>query len=320
MPTTGALNLKLQGVPAANRDASVKLVNIASGQTLERKPFLDGSLTVRDIDPGPWEVQVLHPNVVSPLFQQRITVLPQFRPTFIPIPIRPDLFVDNPIRDVPDADLTPVQQTATAVRAVVAPIAGKAAGEVIRAEDWNQLASAVSDLAAAVLELTSLVSPRGHDHPEIAAKIDEVQGNVRRFTESFGRSLLELRRDVESQNLRRATDDMLDDAVTLPPGVRDRLKNRLDELDLSIRETPLAFTRKMSATGNVLASEINAIATAQGADADAFLAKDTVKKALGIAEQLSVGGTQIRPEEELETYRRTGIAAGGSKFTFAARP
>jgi hypothetical protein len=318
MATKGAVNLKLEGHVPANRDAVVRMLNTATGERIERKPFLDGTLTVRDIDPGAWEVEVIHPNLVNPVFKGPIRVLPQLRPTFIPIPIPSSRFEDNPIRDVPDADLTPVQQTATAVRSAVAPLGAKAAGEVIRAEDWNQLASAVSDLAGAVLELTRLVSPRGHDHPEIASKIDEVQGNLRRFIDSFGRSLLELRRDIESQNLRRTTTDMLD-AAGVVGADRDQLLGRVADLELSLRDTPLEFTRKLSTTGTVLAAEVNRLAVAQGDGADAFLQLDSVKRVMSVAEQLSGSGTQIRAEEELDTYRRTGIATGGSKFNFTGR-
>lgn len=318
MAKKGAINLKLQGHVPANRDALVRMVNTSTGERLERKPFLDGSLIVRDIDPGSWEVEVVHPNLINPIFKQPIRVLPQLRPTFVPIPIPSARFEDNPIRDVPDADLTPVQQTATAVRSSVGPLGGKAAGEVIRAEDWNQLAGAVADLAGAVLELTNLVSPRGHDHPEIAAKIDEVQGNLRRFADTFGRSLLELRRDIESQNLRRSTLDMLDQAGVVGEP-RDNLLRRVDDLELSIRDTPLEFTRKLSTTGTVLAAEVNRIAATQGDGADDFLQMDSVRKVMTVAEQLSGSGTQIRAEDELDTYRRTGIASGGSKFNWTTR-
>jgi hypothetical protein len=311
--TKGAFTMRLTGHPAANRDATVKLVNTATGQTIERKPFLDGTLTVRDLDPGAWEIEVRHPHVLTPLFQEKVRVLPQLRPFFVPIPIRPDDFRDSPIRDVPDADLAPVQQTAAAARDQLGPITGKAAGEVIRADDWNQLVAAVADLAGAVLELTHLVSPHGHDHPEIAEKIDEVQGNVRRFTTAFGRSLLELRRDIENENLRRATTNMLDVAGVVGED-RGRILARVDDLELSLHATPVEFTSKLAATGTVLAAEVNRLAQAQGADADAFLARNEVKQVMVLAQEFAVSGGRLGAEEELDTYRRTGVVIGGSKL------
>ncbi|TDE92440.1 hypothetical protein EXU48_12785 [Occultella glacieicola] len=311
----GSLNVKLSNYPPANAGALVKLTNPSTGQVIERKPFLDGSLVVRDIDPGEWQVQVLHPNVTLPLFAKPIRVLPQRLPTFVPVPIDPIDFRDTPIVDVPDANLAPVQQAASAVRTQASAVGGKGAGEVIRAEDWNQLVGAVTDLAGAVLELASLVSPRGHDHPEIATKIDEVQGNLRRFVTAFGQSLLELRRDIENENLRRYTVDMLDVGGVVGPA-RDRIIGRVAELETSLYATPVEFSAKMAATGTVLAAEVNEIAVGKGAEAAEFLATPQVQKVLTLSQSLAASGGQITAEEELGTYRRTGVALGGSKVGF----
>ena len=54
MATKSTLNMQLTGFPAANRDAEVTLTNAATGQTIKRSPFLDGSLLVRDV--GPFEI------------------------------------------------------------------------------------------------------------------------------------------------------------------------------------------------------------------------------------------------------------------------
>lgn len=309
----GSFSFKLQNYPPANRDATIKMVNTSTGQVIERKPFLDGSLVVRDVDAGPWQVEVRHPNVVTPLFQKLIRVVPQRVPTFVPVPIDPVDFRDTPIQDIPDADLAPVQQTATAVRTQASAVGGKGSGEVIRAADWNQLVSGVVDLAGAVLQLASLVSPKGHDHPEIAAKIDEVQGNLRRFITSFGNSLLELRRDVENQYLRRTTTGMLD-AAGVVGAERERILGRVTELEASLQAPPTVFSAKMAATGAVLSAEINQLAQAQGAGAADFLAKQEVKTVLVLAQSLAESGGQISPEGELNTYRRTAAVIGGSKI------
>jgi len=318
MSKKAAFQIQLQGFPAANRDAKITLTNEVTGQTLERKPFLDGQLFVRDLEPGPYEMKVEHPNLMAPIDRRKIRLFPQPFPTRVPVTVRPELFRDTPIRDIPDADLAPVQQTAAASRDAVAPLATKAPGEVIRAADWNQLAGAVADLAGAVLELTNLVAPQGHDHPEIAEKIAEVQGNIRRFTEAFGRSLLELRRDIESQNLRRNVVDVLDQAGAASV-VRERLLDRVAELEESVQLPTNAFTSKLAATGNVLLQEVNELAQAQGEEAEIFLARTEVRNVLQAATHFSQAGGQTSPEEELGTYQRTTASMPGSKFNFALR-
>ncbi len=308
-----AFSIQLQGFPPANREAKVELVNEATGQRVERSPFLDGSLLVRDLDPGPWELKVIHPNLVSPIVSRKIRLFPQLTPTFVPVPIPPDLFRDTPIRDIPDVDLGPVQQTVSSVRTQLQPVAAKASGEVIRAADWNMLVGAVSDLAGAVLELTNLVAPRGHDHPEIAEKIDEVQGNIRRFAEAFGRSLLELRREIEAALLQKRVGEVLD-LGGAPDDMRQRLLDRVRELEVATQaETPV-FTGKTAALGAVLLNDINTLAQAQGPEADTFLDNPAVKELSGVASQLARAGTQTKPETELLTYQRTSTAITGSKF------
>jgi|SRR5215216_38523 len=306
-----AFNIQLQGFPAANRDANVRLVNQLTGVAVERKPFLDGNLLVRDLDPGNYELEVTHPNLLQPIERRVIRLFPQPIPTFVPIPVPADLFRDTPIRDIPDADLAPVQQAATGARDRLGPIAGKSPGEAIRAADWNILAGAVSDLASAVLQLTTLVSPRGHDHPEIAEKISEVQGNIQRFAEAFGRSLLELRREIETANLRKTVNDV----VALAPAdvqakTRERLIGRVIDLEASLATDTATFTQKLASTGNIMLGEVNEIAQAAGAGADDFRAKAEVQALVGAAQNYQQTGTLVKPEAELQTYLRTSRVSG----------
>ena len=313
MVSNGGISIQLQNFPAANRDARVKLTNSATGQVIERKPFLDGSLVVRDIEPGQWEVQVTHPNVTLPIFERPIKILPQNLPTFVPIPIRPSDFLDTPIRDIPDADLGPVQQAADSARVRAGGVAGKAPGEVIRSADWNALALAVADLAASVLQLASLVAPRGHDHPEIAEKIDEVQGNVRRFTESFGKSLLELRRDIESGALKKRTEHVFN-LAGLDPVIRDGLLQKVDDLHLSLQATPVEFSGKTAQVGALIAAQVARSAQELGAGGEDFLKKPEVQELLNITTAFSTAGSAVTAERELETYRRTTALLGTSKI------
>lgn len=312
----GSADIRLQGFPAANRDAVVKLTNQVTGTTIERKPFLDGQLLLRDLDPGPYQMRVEHPNLVSPIDERIIRLLPQPFPTRIPVPIKPDLFRDTPIRDVPDADLSPVQQTASSVAATMGPISGKAPGEAILADDWNAMATAVADLANAVAELTRLVAPIGHNHPEIETKIGEVQGNIRRFADSFGRSLVQLRRDIENQNLRKNVRDVLSAAGRDPDDNDDPLIRRVADLEQALELPTPAFTGKLANTGNVILNEVNAIAITRD-DPDVFLATPQVATLMQLATQYSNAGTQSNAEEELNTYQRTTAIGGPTKFNFA---
>ncbi len=308
-----AFQIQLQGYTPANRDAMVKLVNESTGAVVERKPFLDGSLTVRDLDPGFYQVQVSHPNLVNLIENKRVRLFPQPAPTLIPIPVPAELFRDTPIRDILDADLKPVQSTATAVREQLRPLASKGPGEAIRAADWNSLVDAVSDLATAVLELTRLVAPQGHDHPEIAEKIDEVQGNIRRFSEAFGRSLVELRREIETEDIDRTALNVLDLAQANPE-IRDRITGRLQGLREAVQSDTPQFTQKLANTGSILLTTINELAEAQGAEADNFRAQPEVQKLMNTAQTYYTAGTQTRPESELLTYVQSTRAAGGSKL------
>jgi hypothetical protein len=302
--------VQLSGFPLANRDAQVTITNAATGQTITRSPFLDGSLLVRDLDPGIWQLKVTHPNLVTPIYQQPIRVFPQLPPTFVPVPIPPVVFQDTPIASVPQANLGPVQQAVTAIRDSIAPIQGKSPGEVIRAADWNVLASAVRDLASNVLQLTNLISPIGHTHPEIADKIEEVQTNLTNFAQAFGQALLQVEREFETVNLRQSLTAALDQAQA-PQATRDDLLARVDTLSSSIQADPSAFTAQLSNTGNRMLTSISSLITANPA-----LANDaSVQKAQQIATQYATSGTATSAAAELNIYKRTTSVSGNKLAT-----
>lgn len=310
-----SLLTKLQGFTPANRDAVVKLRNISTGKEIQRKPFLDGSLTVRNLDPGMYEMVVSHPNLIQPIESKRIRLFPQTRPTYIPVRVPADLFRDTPIRDIPDADLGPVQQQTSTVRSQLEPLDGKAPGEVIRAEDWNTLVGAVSDLAGAVLELTELVSPKGHDHPEIAEKITEVQGNLQRFAEAFGKNVLELQRQLEAEQLEDSVEDLADRAgVDQSPGLRAKYADILANIKNNNQATTPVFTARLAHFGNQVLSDIQEVAASKDDGGDEFLQDEAVVALQNVALQYVDAGTQSLPDQELNTYRRTNTALKGRKF------
>jgi hypothetical protein len=307
------LNLRLQGHTPAFRDADVELENPATGQKVTRKPFLDGTVLVRDLDPGLWKVRVTHPNLTLPIIEARdIRIFDQIVPTLVPIPIPAELFRDTPIRDIPDADLGPVQQLAQSSLERVGPLAAKQPGEAIRAADWNTLTGVVGDLANAVLQLVALVSPHGHPHPEIAEKIAEVQENLRRFAEAFGRSLVELRREVETGTLRQRIDTVLVKGGASAE-LRERLRLRLNALEESLQGDTTLFTQKLAFAGSQILTEVNQLAVQQPDGGAQFLADDDVKQLNAMATNYFDAGTQTRPEAELQTYRRS-TTSGGAKL------
>ncbi len=303
----GTAQFQLSGFPAANRDAEVEIVNKATGQSIKRNPFLDGSLVVRDLDPGLWDVKVTHPNLVAtPIFTGRIRVFPQPLPTYVPIPVPPVVFKDTAIVDVPDANLGPVQQAVTVVRDSLGPLGTKAPGEVIRAADWNTLTGAVRDLADNMLQLTNLVSPRGHDHPEIADKIAEVQDNIRSVMESFGKSLLELRREIETDLLRRVVTSVLDEAQA-PDSTRTDVLTRIDNLADRLKADPAVYTTELSLTGNRLLGVANDLITARPDLANSA----NVKLLQGVSQVYATAGTQTKADNELKVYGSTSALTRG---------
>ncbi len=308
-----SFQFQLNGFSAANRDAVIQLVHESTGKIVERKPFLDGSLSVPDLDEGYYQMKVTHPNLINPIVQKRIRLFPQKAPTVVPIAIPEDLFEDSPIRDIPDADVTPVQQAAATVKTQLGPIGSKSPGEAIKSADWNMLVGGVVSLADAVGQLTQLVSPRGHNHPEIADKIAEVQGNIRRFSEAFGKALVELQREIETENLQRKVDDVLD-AAQASTEVRGRVQNRVDELKGMTQSDTTIFTNKLANAGSFLLSEINQMAVNQGDKANTFLSTQSVLDTVAIATQYSDTGGVTTSEQELGTYRKTTAVTKGSKF------
>jgi len=292
-------NFRLQGFPAANRDARLTLRNVATGQTVsDVRPFLDGTATVRGLDPGEYEVEVRHPNLANPIRKDRIRLFPQPHPTIVNIPIPRVLFEDSPITDIPDADLGPVQSKATTAKGVAASVGGKVAGNAILAADWNQLAGAVADIADAVLQLTSLVAPQGHAHPEIAAKIDEVQGNIRRFSEAFGKSLLEIRREIEAGAIREDT------AVALPN--HPDLTTRVKELELNVQADPIRYTQDLTNVGNLMLDAIHSEAQSRGpTDGAVYLQREDVQRLTERARTFADAGVQHSADNELKLYQQS---------------
>ncbi|UFN46886.1 hypothetical protein LPC08_12685 [Roseomonas sp. OT10] len=256
------LKMQLSTPPAITRDTTVEMVNAATGERRTTKPFLDGTVSVAGIAAGEWEVQVRHPNFLADLFRRRIRIFPD-RPTFIPIPIPANLFENTPIANTPDADLGPVQTRLAASAETADRQARKRAGQPIFADDWNELSSVVAEVARGTKDLTTLVSPIGHDHPEIVAKIEEQASNLQRLFDVFGEAVSQLQREVQILGLQNRVEDALD---ALPDAKRTTFKPRfqtlLRNLDEARGENPQNFTARLQR----IAADLSALVQEATAD------------------------------------------------------
>jgi len=201
------LRLQLNSQPQLTRDLVVKVTSKETGKTVQVAPFLDGSVSVPGLKPGDYRVEVTHLNLPFQVIDQAIKVYD--RPTFVPLRIDPNLLSDTPIADTPEANLGPVQQRLDTAATKAAAQAGKKGGQPIYADDWNELGHAVEEIAKSTGDLSRLVSPQGHDHPELVAKLDEIQNNLRKFFDVFGKAMATMQRQLQQLALEKHTDNAL---------------------------------------------------------------------------------------------------------------
>lgn len=297
----GSLNMQLGAEPAILRDMKVSLVNQVTLERRDATPFLDGSVMVANLEPGPWQVVARHPNILADVFNRPIRVLPD-RPTITRIVIPANLFSNISVADTADANLGPSQAKLAEADATARDQARKVAGQPIFADDWNALAATVADSARATGELARLVSPIGHDHPELVTAISEVQENVQRFYDLFARSLAELQRQIEQLALQRKLDDAAV-AVRMPDPARKRMEDLLGELENGYQDPPSIYDLKKRRFGEALQEELAASALANAPDDKA--GEVAVKDALLIGEALATGPKVGSYTAELKQRQRT---------------
>ena len=249
------LMLNVLGFPAANRDLTVEVRDPLTSEVVRTaKPFLDGTVRLPDIDAGAYELAILHPNLALPVIRRPIRILPS-GDTRVSVVIDPSQFRNTPIEDIPDANLGPVRDTVTSVGETALPLASKQPGEAIRSDDWNAMAGAVRDLASAVAELTRLVSPTGHDHPELVTKFDEMSRNFDQLVNTLSASMTELQRQIQAQRLRRQIDDLvsvgqLDDATA------GQMYTLVGNLETNVTDSPLVYGRRARDVGQQLTAAV----------------------------------------------------------------
>jgi hypothetical protein len=304
------LSLSIVGFPAANRDLTVELRDPATANVVRTvKPFLDGTVRVPQIEAGVYELAVKHPNLTLPVITRPIRVLP-VGDTKVSVVIDPSRFRNTPIEDIPDANLTPVQDAVRSVAETVTPLAGKVPGEAILAQDWNTMASAIRDLADAVGELTRLVSPVGHSHPELEKKLAEMQGNFEELVNSVSASLTELQRQIQTTRFRTQVADVLGKAnIDITSEKGKAFTDLVTRLEESATSSPLVFGREARNTGVQLASKLEALLDEQSADPE-FANSDAVK---GLSTSIDLLKQQRSTDysAELQNYRKVDRVLGG---------
>jgi hypothetical protein len=305
------LKMQLNTPVSFTRDMTVELTNQVTNEKRTVKPYLDGSVVVPNIDAGTWRAQIKHPNLLFDVFDKPLKILPD-RPTIVPITIPSNIFENTPIQDVPDANLGPVQQRLDEAIQTVERQAVKKAGQPIYADDWNELSLTVAAVGKSTRDLTTLVSPQGHDHPEIAAKIDEIQRNLQRMFDAFGSSLAQLQRQIQQLALQRKVDAALDIATTVTPETRKALQDTVAGLQDAWADSPAVYSALKRRTAQTLQDQIGTILSNETA---AVRSAPEVKDLELFTGAMATEQTVKTYDEEIQQQQRTGTkSASGVVF------
>lgn len=309
------LKMQLNTKSEFNRDMVVEMTNQATGEKREVKPYLDGTVAARNVDPGQWRVAVKHPNILFNLYDKPIRVFKD-RPTFVPIRIPPDLFENTPIRETPEADLAPVRSRYDEAAATAEGQADKLAGQPIYADDWNLLANTLGDVSRANLELTNLVSPVGHDHPEIVEKVEEVQNNLQRFYDLFGRSLAQLQRQVQQLALQRKVDAAVGEIGAVAPERRADLDAAILEIGDAWADSPALYSAKRQRAGQKISETMARIV----ADSETPVGDNPIViEAQNVADTIASERTAHDYASEIELQHRVDLRSNKAPFQDALR-
>lgn len=313
------LTMNLLGFPAVNRDLTVELRDPATQNLIRTvKPFLDGTVRIPQIDPGAYEVSVRHPNVPLPVLIRPIRVLP-VGDTKVSLVIDPSKFRNTPIVDIPDANLTPVQDLAQSVAETVLPLGNKVAGEAILSRDWNTLVSAVRDIANALGELTKLVSPVGHSHKELENKFDEVTGNFETLVNTVSTALTELQRQIQTQRFRQQINDVLDAAQIAPDSAKAKeFTDLVGNLEKQVTVSPTVFSRETRNAALQLSTKVETLIDEKKAADPAFATKAPVQD-LSTTIDLLKSQRATTYDAELKHLRTVDRTLGGAAIKIGLR-
>jgi hypothetical protein len=303
------LNLSILGFPAVNPDLRIELRDPATKAVVKQaQPFLDGTVRISRLDPGTYELAVTHANLVTPVLIKPIRVLP-VGDTKIQVLIDPSRFRNLPIEDIPDANLGPVSDAAQSVAETVLPLAQKRAGEAITASDWNAMAASIRELALSVGELTRLVSPVGHDHPELERKTQELGDNFTGLLEQLSGAMTELQRQIQAERYRKQVETVLTAAQVDPSqGSGKEFLDIVARLGDNVTDTPFRFGRAARTTGIQLATKLEQLLDAK-ADDELFVNSAAVKQLSDTVDLLKQQQTTT-PADELAHNRKVDRVLG----------
>jgi hypothetical protein len=249
------LSLQLNTPVEITRDLRVEVTDLVTNRVMTTTANLDGTVNLRNLNTGEHRVKVLHPNLSFPVVDQPVRVLSRI-PTLVPVKIDLSIFENTPVRDIAEADLAPVQQSLATAQDGSARQNAKQGGEPIYADDWNALADTLGDVADATLELTRRVSPTGHDHPEVIEKLNEIQRNLERFLDVFGRSMAQVQRQIEMLALQQRADQALDRIPELPPARRAEIADIVKTLDDVRIDNPYVYTSRFKRVGEEIEAKV----------------------------------------------------------------
>jgi hypothetical protein len=207
-----------------------------------------------------------------------------------------------------------VQDAARSIAETVTPLLGKVPGEAILAQDWNAMAGAIRDLAEAVGQLTQLVSPLGHNHPEIEKKLNEMQGNFDELVNSVSASLTELQRQIQTQRFRQQVVDELDRAAIDPESPRGKaFTDLVKNLESNSTASPQTFGREARNAAVQLSGQLETLLDEKGDDPN-FATSDQVKN-LSTSIDLLKQQRATDYNSELQAYRKADRVLGAGALT-----
>jgi hypothetical protein len=305
------LTMNLLGFPAVNKDLTVELRDAVTQNVIKTaQPFTDGTVHIPQVNPGAYEVVVSHPNLTLPVIRRPIRILPD-GDTKVAVLIDPSKFRNTPIEETPEANLGPINDLAASVGETIGPVANKKAGEAILAQDWNQLAAGIRDMSGAMQELTKVVSPVGHDHPEYIKKFDEVTTNFQNLLDTLSSAFVELQRQIQTMRLRSHITEVLDAAGVDPKSATGKdMLGIVDQLDTQVTASPTTFGREFRNAAVQIDTKLSSLVTANQNKPE-FTGSPAVKQ-LSTAVDLAKQNRASTYEGELLQYKQMDRTLGGA--------